>query len=73
MNTVTAEVELKAIKKELKTMNQRLAFIEDLVEEVIMRDLPKVKASKRELGETKKAISEMKRGKRVTLEELRSV
>ncbi len=66
---MTAEVELKVIQKELKTMNQRLAFIEDLVGEVIVRDLLKAKASKREVGEINKAISEMKRGRRMILEE----
>jgi hypothetical protein len=72
MSVLTAEIELKSIKKELKTMNKRLNIIEDLVEDVIVRGLPRVKASKKELGEIKNAVTELKRGKSVTLEELRS-
>ena len=44
-----------------------------LVEEVIIRQLPKVKVSKRTLSKIKGTIVEMKDGKRITLEELRSV
>jgi tetrahydromethanopterin S-methyltransferase subunit G len=73
MRIVTIEAsKLEAMHKELKTMNQRLTSIEGLIEEVIVKDLPKVKVSKRELNEIKKSISEMKRGRHVTLEELRS-
>jgi len=51
-------------------MNKRLATIEDLIEEVIVKDLPKVKLSKKEQRAIKKTIAEMKRGERVKLEEL---
>lgn len=61
---------LEAIHKEIKSVSERLDFIEDLVEEVIVRDLPKAKLSKKELAEIKRAIGEMKRGQSVTLEEL---
>ncbi len=61
---------LEAIHKELKSMNKRLATIEDLIEEVIVKDLPKVKLSKKEQRAIQKTIDEMKRGKRVKLEEL---
>jgi len=61
---------LEAIHKELKSMNKRLATIEDLIEEVIVKDLPKVKLSKKEQRAIKKTIAEMKRGERVKLEEL---
>ena len=52
-------------------MNRRLTSIEDLIEEIIIRDLPEVKVSKKEESEIKKYIAEMKRGKRVMLEELK--
>ncbi len=61
---------LEAIYKEIKSVNERLDFIEDLVEEVIIKDLPRVKLDKKELSEIKRAINEMKKGQRVTLEEL---
>jgi len=61
---------LEAIHKEIRSVNMRLDFIEDLVEEVIIRDLPRAKLGKRELGEIKRSVDEMKRGQRVTLEEL---
>jgi len=61
---------LEAIHNELKSLNERLDFIEDLVEEVILRQLPKTKASAREIAEIKKSIAEMRAGESVTLEEL---
>ncbi|MGA2462641.1 MAG: hypothetical protein ABSF82_14580 [Candidatus Bathyarchaeia archaeon] len=41
-----------------------------MVEEVILRRLPKAKASAREIAEIKKSIAEMRAGESVTLEEL---
>jgi hypothetical protein len=61
---------LEAIHNELRSLNERLGFIEDLVEEVIVRELPKGKISAREIAEIKKSLAEMKAGKRVTLEEI---
>ena len=63
---------LQAIYKELRYMNERLDFMEDLVEEVIIRELPKAKVSRKALSEIKKAIAEMRSGERIKLEELTS-
>ena len=63
---------LQDIHNELRSLNERLAFIEDLVEEVIVRQLPKAKISRRELTEIKKSIAEIREGDRTTLEELTS-
>jgi len=63
---------LEAIHNELRSLNERLGFIEDLVEEVILRQLPKAKISAREIAEIKKSVAEMRAGERVTLEELAS-
>lgn len=63
---------LEGIHNELRSLNERLDFIEDLVEEVILRQLPKAKVSAREIAEIKKSIAEMRVGERVTLEELAS-
>ena len=64
--------QLEAIHRELKSINERLHFIEDLVEEVIVKGLPKAKLSNEERTEIGRSIAEMRRGRRVTLEELRS-
>jgi len=61
---------LEAIHNELRSLNERLGFIEDLVEEVIVRQLPKAKITAREIAEIKKSVAEMRAGKRVTLEEI---
>jgi Tfp pilus assembly protein PilO len=63
---------LEAIHNELKSLNERLDFIESLVEEVILRQLPNAKVSAKEIAEIKKSIAEMRAGERVTLEELAS-
>ncbi|NWG09105.1 MAG: hypothetical protein HXX80_02130 [Nitrososphaerales archaeon] len=66
-------VTLEEIYKEIKAINDRLDFLEDLIEEVIVKELPRVKLSEIEVEEIKKSISEMKSGKCSTLEEIRSV
>ncbi len=63
---------LEAIHDELKSLNERLDFIEELVEEVILRQLPKAKVSAKKMAEIKKSIAEMRAGERVSLEELAS-
>ena len=66
-------VTLEAIYKEVKAINERLDFLEDLIEEVIVRELPKVKLSEKEIEEIRKSIKEMKSGNYLTLEEIKSV
>ncbi|MCP8309126.1 MAG: hypothetical protein H3Z54_10615 [archaeon] len=66
-------VTLEAIYKEVKAINERLDFLEDLIEEVIVRELPKVKLSEIEIEEIRKSINEMKSGNYLTLEEIKSV
>ncbi len=63
---------LEAIHNELRSLNERLDFIEDLVEEVILRQLPKAKVSAREIAEIKRSIAEVRAGERATFEELSS-
>jgi uncharacterized coiled-coil DUF342 family protein len=63
---------LEAIHNELRSLNERLDFIEQLVEEVILKQLPKVHVSEREMAQIRKSIIEMRAGQRVTLEELAS-
>lgn len=61
---------LEAIHREIKSLGEKLDFIEDLVEAVIIMDLPTAKLDKKEISEIRKAVDEMKHGRRVALEEL---
>lgn len=60
------------IYDEVKQVNKRLSLIEDAIEEVIIRQLPKVTVSKEEKEEIKRSVEEMKKSNCVTLEELTS-
>jgi len=60
------------IYDEVKQVNKRLSLIEDAIEEVIVKGLPKVTISKKEKEEIKRSVEEIKKGNCVTLEELKS-
>ncbi len=62
---------LEAIYEEVKKVNERLSLIESVIEEVIIRGLPRVKLSEEEIGEILSSIKEMKKGDFVTLEALK--
>ena len=66
------QVTLEMIYDEVKQVNKRLSLIEDAIEEVIVKGLPKVTISKKEKEEIKRSVEEMKKGNCVTLEELKS-
>jgi len=61
------------IYKEVKLINRRLDLLEDLVEEMIIKNLPEAKLSEEEIKEIKKAVDEMKRGNYITLEDLKDI
>jgi len=63
---------LEAIYYEVRRVNERLSLIESIIEEVIIRGLPKVKLSEEEIREIQSSIKEMKEGEYVTLEALKS-
>jgi hypothetical protein len=65
-------ITLEMIYDEVKRVNKRLSAIEDAIEDAIVKGLPEVKISPEENEEVKNAISEMKNGNCVTLEELKS-
>ena len=69
MNT---QVTLEMIYDEVKRVNERLRFIEDIIEEVITKGLPEAELNKEKIKEIKRSIQEMKKGSYVTLEELKS-
>jgi len=62
---------LETIYEEVRKVNERLSLIENILEEVIIRGLPKVKLSEEEISEIQSSIKEMKEGNFVTLEALK--
>jgi len=66
------QVTLEMIYNEVKRVNERLKLIEELIEEIIIKSIPEVKLSGREVEKIKKSIMEMKKWDYVTLEELKS-
>ncbi|MGA2387020.1 MAG: hypothetical protein ABSG33_10865 [Candidatus Bathyarchaeia archaeon] len=66
------QVTLEMIYDEVKQVNERLSLIEDALEEVFVKGLPKVTVSEEEKDEIKRSIEEMNKGNCVTLEELKS-
>ena len=69
---MSTQVTLEMIYDEVKQVNKRLSLIEDAIEEVIVKGLPKVTISKKEKEEIKRSVEEIKKGNCVTLEELKS-
>jgi len=63
---------LAKVYEEVRRIDERLDLIEDLLEEIIVRELPKEKLTEGEVERIKKSVEEMKGGKYITLEELES-
>jgi hypothetical protein len=61
------------VYEEIKKINKRMDFIEELVEEVVTKELPKAKLTEEEVAKIKKSLEEMKKGECVTLDELMNV
>ena len=55
---------------EVKKLNERMAFLEEVIEEIIVRELPKAKLSEEEIEEIKSSVEQVKKGEYVSLEEL---
>jgi hypothetical protein len=64
-------VTLEMIYEEVKRVNERLKLIEDTIEEIIIRGLPKIELNKEKIKEIERSIKEMKKGNYATLEEPR--
>ncbi|MBN2334712.1 hypothetical protein JXL21_04075 [Candidatus Bathyarchaeota archaeon] len=62
---------LQDIYEEVVKTNKRLSLIESILEEVIVKGLPKEELTEKELDEIKASIEEMKKGDYVSLEALR--
>ncbi|RLI14253.1 MAG: hypothetical protein DRO43_04495 [Candidatus Hecatellales archaeon] len=65
-----SKVTLETIYEEVKSISDRLRLFEDLIEEIIVRDLPRVKLGEKEIKAIRVAIQEMKKGNYVKLEAL---
>ena len=57
---------------EVKKVSEKLAFIEDVIEEVFIRTIPEESLPKMKLEEIRKRLAEMKKGDYATLEEIKS-
>ena len=56
------KVTLSLVYNEIKKLNKRMDFLEELVEEIIVKELPKVKLSDEEVAKIKSSIEQMKKG-----------
>jgi len=65
-----SKVTLSMVYEEVRKLNKRMDFIEELVEEIIVNELPKIKLSKEEIEKIKNSLEEMRKGNYVTLKEL---
>ena len=65
-----SKITLDMVYEEVKKLNERMAFLEELIEEIIVRELPKAKPSEEEIGEIKRSVEQVKKGEYVSLEEL---
>ena len=61
---------MDTIYEELRKLNKRIDILEDLVEEVILRELPRVKLTEGEIEDIRRSLDEIRKGEYVTLEEL---
>ncbi len=67
-----SKVTLEMVYGEVKKMSEKLAFIEDVIEEVFIRTIPEESLSKEKLEEIKRRVAEVKKGDYATLEEIKS-
>ena len=57
---MSSQVTLEMIYNEIKQINKRLSLVEDTVEGINVKDLPRVTVSKQEQAEIKRAVEELK-------------
>jgi len=65
------QVTLEMIYNEVRKVNQRLELIEDVIEEILTKNLPEIELTEEEVKEIEDSVKEMKKGNYVTLEELK--
>lgn len=64
---------LEAIYEEVVKVNKRLSVIEGILEEVIIKGLPREELTEKEVKEIQASIEEMRKGDYVSLKALRRV
>jgi len=69
---MSGKVTLEMVYREIRLVRERLDALEDLIEALIIRELPEVELSPEELKDIKRRVEEMKRGEYTTLEELKT-
>jgi len=57
----TSKVTLEMVYGEVKKVSEKLAFIEDVIEEVFIRTIPEESLPKKKLEEIKRHVAEMKK------------
>ncbi|NHV98325.1 MAG: hypothetical protein HA496_01610 [Thaumarchaeota archaeon] len=65
-----SEVTLSMVYEEVRKLSKKLDFLEEIIEEIVIRELPKARLSDEEVSEIKSSLEQMKKGDYVTLEEL---
>ncbi len=65
------QVTLEMIYDEVRKVNERLELIEDIIEEILTKNLPEIELSEEEIKRIEDSVKEMKKGNYVTLEELK--
>lgn len=63
-------VNVGMLYEEVRKLSKRMDFIEELVEGLMIRGLPKVRLGKKEVEEIKSSLEQMMKGEYVTVEEL---
>jgi uncharacterized protein YeeX (DUF496 family) len=71
--SVGSQATLDMIYEEVRKMNERLAMIEEVIEEVLIKGIPEAELSGEEIREIETSIKKMKEGEHVTLEALKRV
>lgn len=66
-----SQATLDMIYEEVRKVNERLSLIEEVIEEVLIKDLPEVELSEEKTKEIEASIKEMRKGDHVTLEALK--
>ncbi len=56
------EITLGMVYEEIRRLNRKLDFLEEMVEEVMTRELPKAKLSDEEVNKIKSSLEQMKKG-----------
>ena len=69
--SVGSQATLDMIYEEVRKVNERLTMIEEVIEEVLIKELPEVELSEEEIREIEASIKEMREGEHVTLEALK--